>query len=167
MQGTHHGGHTTPPPITGRLNKEGKTLFLEDLVQHGSVGVVCCCVLSMLQHLFCIVYVHQPLYLYTHVRCLGPTTTNPPETHINQNTGRAQWLDRDKRQCLILYKTYDEWASLLRSWAEGQGLSDEVVLLDDLHSGQEVQGTGMESVFSCVFCVCFVFLYVFLCLVVV
>lgn len=43
---------------------------------------------------------------------------------------------------MVLWRTYDEWAAALRAWAESHGLSDEVVLLDDLHSGEEVQGTG-------------------------
>lgn len=42
----------------------------------------------------------------------------------------------------MLWKTYDEWAATISSWAASQGWSDEVVLLDDLHSGEDVRGTG-------------------------
>jgi hypothetical protein len=36
----------------------------------------------------------------------------------------------------------EEWASVVLGWAQTYGVSDSVMLLEDLSSGDDVRGTG-------------------------
>lgn len=56
--------------------------------------------------------------------------------------GHGLWLDRGQQQCLILWKTLDVWAQTIYEWARNSGLQDSVMTIDELSSGDEVQGTG-------------------------
>ncbi|KAG2499685.1 hypothetical protein HYH03_002620 [Edaphochlamys debaryana] len=57
--------------------------------------------------------------------------------------GRAEWLDKSKRQCLILWKRIDEWVAVLLDFVRTYGLSDSVMTLDELSSGDDVRGTDL------------------------
>lgn len=56
--------------------------------------------------------------------------------------GNAQWLDKDRGQCLVLWKKIGEWADALYGVARDLGLQDSVMTIDELSSGVEVKGTG-------------------------
>jgi hypothetical protein len=49
-----------------------------------------------------------------------------------------------KVRCLVLWQRLPEVAADIASWAAGAGVSDSVMLVDDLSSGPEVRGTGRE-----------------------
>jgi len=55
------------------------------------------------------------------------------------------WLDPQKQQCLILWRKIEEWSQLILGWAATYGVSDSVMLLEDLSSGDDVRGTGEQS----------------------
>ncbi len=56
--------------------------------------------------------------------------------------GHGLWLDRGQQQCLILWHKLDAWAQIIYEWARSSGLQDSVMTIDELSSGDEVQGTG-------------------------
>ena len=58
------------------------------------------------------------------------------------HAGRAAWLDKDKMRCVVLWKTHPEWASTIAAWARDCGHTDSVVTLEELSSGDDVDGTG-------------------------
>lgn len=58
--------------------------------------------------------------------------------------GHGLWLDKQQDLCLILWKSLDAWAQTLRQWARSVGMQDSVTTLDDLSTGAEVVGTGVD-----------------------
>lgn len=60
--------------------------------------------------------------------------------------GNGLWLDSNQRVCLILWHTADQWADRIYTWARSLGLEESVTTIDDLSSGDEVQGTGRVTV---------------------
>jgi hypothetical protein len=53
------------------------------------------------------------------------------------------WLDgASKGRCLVLWRRLPDVAASIASWAASYGMSDSVMLLDELASGPEVAGTG-------------------------
>ena len=56
--------------------------------------------------------------------------------------GHGLWLDRGQQHCLILWKKLEVWAQTMYEWARNSGLQDSVMTIDELSSGDEVQGTG-------------------------
>lgn len=59
--------------------------------------------------------------------------------------GNAKWLDKDERQCLVLWKKMEDWADAIHQWAMAAGMQDMVTTVDELSSGDEVRGTGIEK----------------------
>jgi len=59
--------------------------------------------------------------------------------------GHALWLDQRKARCLVLWRRLPEVAAAIAAWAAGYGVSDSVMLLDELANGAEVRGTGEEG----------------------
>jgi hypothetical protein len=57
-------------------------------------------------------------------------------------TGSALWLDQQKQSCLILWRRIEEWAQAIAGWASTYGVSDAVMLVEELSSGDDVRGTG-------------------------
>eukprot|EP00878_Enallax_costatus_P021838 GHUV01023146.1.p1 GENE.GHUV01023146.1~~GHUV01023146.1.p1 ORF type:complete len:165 (+),score=22.74 GHUV01023146.1:225-719(+) len=61
-------------------------------------------------------------------------------------SGSALWLDPPhKTRCLILWKRLPDVAAAISDWASTYGVSDSVMLVDDLASGAEVAGTELEG----------------------
>jgi hypothetical protein len=53
------------------------------------------------------------------------------------------WLDgASKGRCLVLWQRLPDVAASIASWAASYGMSDSVMLLDELAAGPEVAGTG-------------------------
>lgn len=59
--------------------------------------------------------------------------------------GEAIWLDKAKRECLVLWKKVDEWARTIYQFAKGFGLSDAVMTVDELSSGDDVRGSELQG----------------------
>eukprot|EP00798_Chlamydomonas_sp_ICE-L_P009810 gene9810-7698_t len=57
--------------------------------------------------------------------------------------GSAEWLDKTKRRCLILWRKIPEWAAAIQGFVQTYGLGDTVMTLDELSSGDDVRGTDL------------------------
>eukprot|EP00775_Hariotina_reticulata_P004899 gene4899-biopygen6655 len=62
--------------------------------------------------------------------------------HISRH---ALWLDPRKTRCLVLWRRLPEVAAAIATWATSYGVSDSVMLLDELANGPEVRGTDLEG----------------------
>ncbi|KAL4524898.1 hypothetical protein Ndes2526B_g07084 [Nannochloris sp. 'desiccata'] len=59
---------------------------------------------------------------------------------------RGQWLDgKTRSNFLVLWKTLNEWADSLYTWAVANGLKDSVVTVDEVQRGEAVVGTELEG----------------------
>eukprot|EP00127_Corallochytrium_limacisporum_P002643 Clim_evm79s134 gene=Clim_evmTU79s134 len=64
--------------------------------------------------------------------------------------GNLEWLDRNKTQCQIIWKSTDQWAALIYSWAEKTGQINSVCTVFEIHSGEaseaeEFHGLDQET----------------------
>eukprot|EP00898_Chlorokybus_atmophyticus_P005930 jgi/Chlat1/6338/Chrsp44S05905 len=59
--------------------------------------------------------------------------------------GRAEWLDKSRRKCLVLWRTVDEWANIIYTWVRDSALADSVVTLDEMISGDDTIGTELHG----------------------
>jgi ESCRT-II complex subunit VPS25 len=57
-------------------------------------------------------------------------------------SGGAEWLDKSKRVCLILWKRIQEWSAMIYTFVLTFGLRDSVMTLTELSSGDDTRGTG-------------------------
>lgn len=60
--------------------------------------------------------------------------------------GNIEWLDKTKRQALVLWRKVPEWAALIHSFVKTYGLGDSVMVVDELSSGDDVKGSELEGV---------------------
>lgn len=56
--------------------------------------------------------------------------------------GNALWLDDSQRMCLVLWHSAEQWGDIILLWARSVGMEESVTTIDELSSGDEVQGTG-------------------------
>ncbi|KAL6748668.1 subunit of ESCRT-II complex [Haematococcus lacustris] len=82
-----------------------------------------------------------PLFKNTNIdRCLSSRAiTEILDDMASQ--GSVEWLDKSKRACFVLWKKVPEWANTIHSFVKTFGLSDTVMTLDELSSGDDVRGT--------------------------
>ncbi|KAF5833980.1 ESCRT-II complex subunit-domain-containing protein [Dunaliella salina] len=59
--------------------------------------------------------------------------------------GNAEWLDKHKRQCLVLWRKVSDWADTIYNFVRTYGLTDSVMVVDDLSSGDDVAGTDLAG----------------------
>ena len=72
-----------------------------------------------------------------------PGSASPSRAHEHVAiAGNARWLDKERRQCLVLWKKLEEWANTLYSFVRELGMQESVMTVDELSSGDEVAGTG-------------------------
>ncbi|PNW86188.1 hypothetical protein CHLRE_02g076400v5 [Chlamydomonas reinhardtii] len=60
--------------------------------------------------------------------------------------GRAEWMDKGKTRCLVYWRRVDEWAGAVTEFVRTFGLSDSVMTVDELSSGDDVRGTDLYGV---------------------
>ncbi|PAA70543.1 hypothetical protein BOX15_Mlig008838g2, partial [Macrostomum lignano] len=51
--------------------------------------------------------------------------------------GNLEWLDRDKKSCKIVWRTTEQWAALVYSYAKDRGLVNTVCTLYELTDGDD------------------------------
>lgn len=119
--------HETLFESAGRLNREGRAYFLDELVAQGTWLLARC-------------------HMLLEVHMMDTRRWRHPRPIC---AGRAAWLDKGKSRAMILWKTHAEWADAIYSWACGFGLNDSVLTVDDLSSGDDVESTGGEHFASC------------------
>ncbi|KAK9785780.1 hypothetical protein WJX73_007654 [Symbiochloris irregularis] len=59
--------------------------------------------------------------------------------------GNGLWLDNNQRTCLVLWHTAEQWADIVYEWARSLGLEGSVTTVDELSTGDEVQGTELAG----------------------
>ncbi|KAF7829177.1 vacuolar protein sorting-associated protein 25 [Senna tora] len=60
--------------------------------------------------------------------------------------GRAEWMDKGHKKCLILWHRIQDWADIIVQFAKDNGLEDGVVTLEEIRSGTESQGTELQGI---------------------
>ncbi|KAL8224480.1 hypothetical protein R6Q57_019955 [Mikania cordata] len=58
--------------------------------------------------------------------------------------GRAEWMDKNHRQCLILWHRIKDWADIILHFVKENGLEDSVMTVEEIRTGIESRGTGKQ-----------------------
>ncbi|KAA8525825.1 hypothetical protein F0562_007680 [Nyssa sinensis] len=59
--------------------------------------------------------------------------------------GRAEWMEKGHRKCLILWHRIQDWADLILRFVKENGLEDSVMTVEEIRSGPESQGTELHG----------------------
>ncbi|KAL5764861.1 hypothetical protein ACOSQ2_017455 [Xanthoceras sorbifolium] len=59
--------------------------------------------------------------------------------------GRAEWLDKGHRKCLILWHRVQDWADIILQFVKENGLEDSVMTVEEIRSGIESRGTELHG----------------------
>lgn len=60
--------------------------------------------------------------------------------------GRAEWMDKGHRKCLILWHRIQDWADLILRFVKDNGLEDSVMTIEEIRSGIESRGTELHGI---------------------
>ncbi|GMP95369.1 hypothetical protein CsSME_00044445 [Camellia sinensis var. sinensis] len=60
--------------------------------------------------------------------------------------GRAEWVDKGHRKCLILWHRIQDWADLILRFVKDNGLEDSVMTIEEIRSGTESRGTELHEI---------------------
>ncbi|RLM91413.1 hypothetical protein C2845_PM08G20960 [Panicum miliaceum] len=58
--------------------------------------------------------------------------------------GRAEWMDKGHKKCLILWLRIQDWANLILNFVKDNGL--EVMTIEEIRSGIDSRGTELEGI---------------------
>lgn len=62
------------------------------------------------------------------------------------NDGRAEWMDKGHKKCLILWLRIQDWADCILRFVRDNGLEDGVMTVEDIRSGFETRGTELAGI---------------------
>ncbi|XP_010529232.1 PREDICTED: vacuolar protein sorting-associated protein 25-like [Tarenaya hassleriana] len=60
--------------------------------------------------------------------------------------GRAEWIDKGRRKCLMLWHRVQEWADVILQFVRENGLEDSVMTVEEIRSGTESRGTELQGI---------------------
>ncbi|KAG0459922.1 hypothetical protein HPP92_023050 [Vanilla planifolia] len=60
--------------------------------------------------------------------------------------GRAEWMDKNHKKCLILWLRIQDWADCIINFVKDNGLEDSVMTIEDIRSGIESRGTELAGI---------------------
>lgn len=60
--------------------------------------------------------------------------------------GRAEWLDKGQKKCLILWRRIQDWAEYILKFVHENGLEDGVMTLEEIRAGVESRGTELAGI---------------------
>lgn len=60
--------------------------------------------------------------------------------------GRAEWMDKGHRKCLVLWHRIQDWADLVLHFVKDNGLEDSVMTVEEICSGIESRGTELYGI---------------------
>eukprot|EP00270_Netrium_digitus_P003058 TRINITY_DN13466_c0_g1_i1.p1 TRINITY_DN13466_c0_g1~~TRINITY_DN13466_c0_g1_i1.p1 ORF type:complete len:180 (+),score=51.86 TRINITY_DN13466_c0_g1_i1:161-700(+) len=60
--------------------------------------------------------------------------------------GKAEWVDKGHKKCLILWRSMEDWAATILNFVREAGLTDSVMTVEEIRSGDETRGTELERV---------------------
>lgn len=59
--------------------------------------------------------------------------------------GRAEWIDKGHRKCLILWHRIQDWADLILRFVVENGLESSVMTVEEIRTGIESRGTDLHG----------------------
>ncbi|KAL9264322.1 Vacuolar protein sorting-associated protein 25-like protein [Drosera capensis] len=59
--------------------------------------------------------------------------------------GRAEWMDKGQRKCLVLWHRIQDWADIILRFAKDNGFEDSVMTMEELRTGVESRGTELHG----------------------
>ncbi|ERN02069.1 hypothetical protein AMTRI_Chr02g223760 [Amborella trichopoda] len=60
--------------------------------------------------------------------------------------GRAEWLEKGHKKCLILWHRIPDWADYILQFVKDNGLEDSVTTVEEIRSGVESRGTELAGI---------------------
>ncbi|RWR84359.1 vacuolar protein sorting-associated protein 25-like protein [Cinnamomum micranthum f. kanehirae] len=60
--------------------------------------------------------------------------------------GRAEWMDKGHKKCLILWLRIQDWADCILNFVKENGLEDSVMTVEEIRSGIESRGTELAGI---------------------
>ncbi|KAK7367020.1 hypothetical protein VNO80_09026 [Phaseolus coccineus] len=95
-----------------------------------------------------VIAIEEEFPLFTNHVIERSLTHEAKETFLSAlvSEGRAEWMDKGHRRCLILWHRIQDWADILIQFAKDNGLEDGVVTIEEIRSGPESQGTELHGI---------------------
>ncbi|KAG6510091.1 hypothetical protein ZIOFF_028099 [Zingiber officinale] len=62
------------------------------------------------------------------------------------NEGRAEWMDKGHKKCLLLWLRIQEWADYILNFVKENGFEDSVMTIEEIRSGIETRGTELAGI---------------------
>ncbi|KAH7282365.1 hypothetical protein KP509_35G026700 [Ceratopteris richardii] len=60
--------------------------------------------------------------------------------------GRAEWMDKAHRKCLVHWRKVQDWAEVILQFARDNGMEDGVMTIDEIRLGDETRGTDLAGI---------------------
>ncbi|CAA7399951.1 unnamed protein product [Spirodela intermedia] len=60
--------------------------------------------------------------------------------------GRAEWMDKGRKKCLILWLRIQDWADYILNFVRENGLENSVMTVEEIRSGMEFRGTELQGI---------------------
>ncbi|KAJ8628974.1 hypothetical protein MRB53_022297 [Persea americana] len=60
--------------------------------------------------------------------------------------GRAEWIDKGHKKCLILWLRIQDWADCILNFVKENGFEDGVMTVEEIRSGIESRGTELAGI---------------------
>ncbi|XXG71171.1 hypothetical protein AAC387_Pa07g0486 [Persea americana] len=60
--------------------------------------------------------------------------------------GRAEWIDKGHKKCLILWLRIQDWADCILNFVKENGFEDSVMTVEEIRSGIESRGTELAGI---------------------
>eukprot|EP00897_Mesotaenium_endlicherianum_P007107 jgi/Mesen1/6424/ME000329S05585 len=75
-------------------------------------------------------------------------TSEAKEVFLNAlvSEGKAEWLDKGHRKCLILWRRVEDWADYILKIARENGLQNGVTTVEELRAGDETRDTELAGI---------------------
>ncbi|XP_014666555.1 PREDICTED: vacuolar protein-sorting-associated protein 25-like [Priapulus caudatus] len=62
-----------------------------------------------------------------------------------QKKGNVEWLDKTQTRCYILWRTIEEWGTILYGWAADNGKQNTVCTLYEITNGEDTAGEDFHG----------------------
>ncbi|KAF8379015.1 hypothetical protein HHK36_028442 [Tetracentron sinense] len=59
--------------------------------------------------------------------------------------GRAEWMDKGHKKCLILWLRIQDWADCILHFVKDNGFEESVMTVEEIRSGIESRGTELQG----------------------
>ncbi|CAB4277526.1 unnamed protein product [Prunus armeniaca] len=100
------------------------------------------------QNVFVIALEDQDFPLFSNPAIERSLTHEAREAFLSAlvSQGRAEWLDKNHRKCLILWHRIQEWANIILEFVKENGLENSVMTVEEIRSGPESRGTELHGI---------------------